>query len=242
MIIIISISAFVCTLLGGLFALKFKDKLHLILGFSAGAIIAVALFDLIPETIELVSATMHADEVMAVVGLGFLLYMILDRTIILHHHHSDHHDHAHNHRGNLGAASLSLHSFLDGTAIGLAFQVSVEVGFVVAISILIHKFSDGLNTVNMILKNNGTTHQAIHWTIIASVMPLLGVASTIFFTLPENTLGIILALFSGFFLYVGASDLLPESHHNHPTTWTTISTVLGMLLIFTIIQFAHAMH
>jgi ZIP family zinc transporter len=53
MIILISIAAFIFTILGGLFALKFKDKLHLILGFSAGAVIGVAFFDLLPESIEL---------------------------------------------------------------------------------------------------------------------------------------------------------------------------------------------
>lgn len=239
MTLLISITAFLFTLFGGLFALKFKDRLHLILGLSAGATIGVAFFDLIPEAIELVEATMHAEEIMAVVALGFVLYMILDRTIVLHHHH-DHHHHAHNQRGKLGAASFSLHSFLDGAAIGLAFQVSAEVGFVVTLSILIHKFSDGLNIVNMILKNHGTARQALQWTVFAAIMPLLGIISTLFFTFTENALGIILALFSGFFLYVGASDLLPESHHAHPTRWTTISTILGMILIFVIVQFAHA--
>jgi ZIP family zinc transporter len=239
MTLFIPIAAFIFTLLGGMFALRFKDRLHLILGLSAGAIIGVAFFDLIPEAIELVESTMHAEEIMAVVALGFVLYMILDRSIVLHHHHDNHH-HAHNQRGKLGAASFSFHSLLDGAAIGLAFQVSTEVGLVVTLSILIHKFSDGLNIVNMIIKNHGTARQALNWTIFAAVMPLLGIISTSFFTFTQSTLGVILALFSGFFLYVGASDLLPESHHNHPTKWTTISTVLGMILIFVIVQFAHA--
>lgn len=239
MTLLISITAFLFTLFGGLFALRFKDRLHLILGLSAGVIIGVAFFDLIPESIELVESTMHAEEIMAIVALGFMLYMILDRSIVLHHHH-DHHHHAHNQRGKLGAASFSFHSFLDGAAIGLAFQVSAEVGFVVTLSILIHKFSDGLNIVNMILKNHGTTRQALQWTVFAAIMPLLGIISTLFFTFTESALGITLALFSGFFLYVGASDLLPESHHAHPTRWTTISTIIGMILIFIIVQFAHA--
>jgi ZIP family zinc transporter len=239
MTFIISIAAFVFTFLGGLFALRFKDKLHLILGFSAGAIIGVAFFDLIPESVELASSLLDIEAVMAIVACGFVFYMILDRFIVLHTHHDEHHDHAHNHRGKLGAASLSLHSFLDGAAIGLAFQVSTEVGVVVALSVLIHKFSDGLNTVNMILKNHGTVKQAMRWTAVASLMPIFGIVSTIFFSLPEAFLGVLLAVFSGFFLYVGASDLLPESHHNHPTVWTTVATVLGLVIMYVVIHIAH---
>jgi zinc transporter ZupT len=240
MITFISILAFICTLLGGLFALKFKDKLHLILGFSAGAVVGVAFFDLIPESIELMSGTYDIDVVMAIVAAGFICYMILDRFIILHSHHDDDHDHGHSHtRGKLGASSLSVHSFLDGVAIGLAFQVSSAVGAVVAAAVLVHDFSDGINTVNMILKNGGEKKQALRWLMVDALAPILGIVSTLFFTLPEASLGLLLSVFSGFFLYIGASDLLPESHHSHPTAWTTIATIVGVVVMYTVIRIAH---
>src|SRR5581483_2618598 len=109
-----ALAAFASTFLGGLFALRFKDKLHLILGFSAGAVLAVAFFDLLPEALELSSAASPA-LVPSVVGFGFVLYMVLDRVIVLHADHEGHH----HHRGILGAGSLLVHSYLDGLAIGL---------------------------------------------------------------------------------------------------------------------------
>jgi len=133
---------------------------------------------------------------------------------------------------------LSIHSFLDGVAIGLAFQVSIAIGLIVAIAVLVHDFSDGINTVNMILKNSGTSKQAMRWLCTDAIAPTLGVISTLFFTLPKSALGIILALFSGFFLYIGASDLLPESHHNHPTYLTTVFTVLGVGVLYLAIKLA----
>lgn len=235
MIILISIAAFAFTILGGLFALKFKDKLHLILGFSAGAVIGVAFFDLLPEAIELGGDT---SKVTAVVAIGFIFYMILDRFIILHSHHDDEHEHAHNKRGILGATSLSIHSFLDGIGIGLAFQVSTSVGMIVTTAVLVHDFSDGINTVNMILKNNGEKMKAVKWLIVDALAPVLGICATLLFSLSETSLGTLLALFTGFFLYIGASDLLPESHHSHPTVWTTVLTVLGMVVIYTAIRLA----
>lgn len=236
MIILISIAAFVFTLLGGLFALKFKDKLHLITGFSAGAVIGVAFFDLIPEAIELGESSHKISFLTSIIALGFVLYMILDRFLGFHCH--THEEETHHHKGNLGAGSLSIHSFLDGVAIGLAFQVSSAIGAVVAIAVLVHDFSDGINTVSMIMKNHGSKSQALKWLSIDAMAPVLGVISTMFFSLSESSLGIILALFAGFFLYIGASDLLPESHHNHPTKWTTISTLLGILVLYFAIKIA----
>ena len=239
MIIAIALAAFASTLLGGLFALKFKDKLHLVLGFSAGAVIGVAFFDLIPEAIELGSATYDTSFITSIIALGFVVFMILDRFVILHSHHNcDEHDHGLGRRGILGAGSLSIHSFLDGVAIGLAFQVSFAVGAIVAIAVLVHDFSDGINTVNLILKNQGDKRTATKWLLTDAIAPVLGIISTLFFTLSQSTLGILLALFAGFFIYIGASDLLPESHHAHPTAWTTFATILGVAVLFGAIKIA----
>lgn len=231
MLYFIAFAAFLATLLGGLFALRLKDRLHLVLGFSAGAIIGVAFFDLLPEAIEL-----GGGLAPTFIGLGFVVYMLLDRFVGFHC--QDEHDHSHSHSGTLGAGSLSIHSFFDGIAVGLAFQVSTEVGIVVTTAVLLHDFSDGINTINMILKNGGEKKTAFKWLLVDAVAPVLGILTASFFTLPQETLGLLLAVFCGFFLYIGASDLLPESHHNHPRALTTVMTVIGMGVMYAAIQLA----
>lgn len=256
MILLISITAFLSTLVGGLVALKLKDKLHLILGFSAGAVIAVAFFDLMPEALDLGGKFYANSTILSIVAFGFLIYLVLDRVIFLHAHAhddpSDHGDQLHigthgndgHRRGILGAGSLSFHSLLDGVAIGLAFQVSAAIGAIVTIAVLVHDFSDGINTVNLILKNASAgdpaaKKRAFKWLIADAVAPVIGAASTLFFTLPESALAIILAIFSGFFLYIGASDLIPESHHAHPKFMTTAMTLLGAGILYVAIRFAN---
>ena len=235
MIILVAVAAFLSTLLGGLFALKYKDHLHLILGFSAGAIVAAAFFDLIPEALELAGSTYDVSIITSVMALGFVAYLILDRLFSFHNHG---HEEETPNRGVLGAGSLAIHSFLDGVAIGLAFQVSSAVGAIVATAVLVHDFSDGINTVNMILKNGGDRKNAFRFLLADALAPVLGVLSTMFFTLPAATLGLVLALFAGFFLYIGASDLLPESHHRHPRALTTIMTLVGFVVLFGAIKIA----
>lgn len=237
MIPLITLAVFVATLLGGLFALRFKDKLHLITGFSAGAVIGVAFFDLLPEAFELSGGVYGIRTITSLIALGFTLFMILDRALTLHVHGHDHCENA-SHKRILGAASLSTHSFLDGLAIGLAFQVSTTVGLVVALAVLAHDFSDGINTVSIILKNNGNRSEAFKWLLTDAIAPILGILVSLFITVPGSALGLLLALFTGFFIFIGASDLLPESHHAHPTHWTTIATIFGIGFLYVVVTFA----
>ena len=234
-IVLIALAAFASTLLGGLFALRLQDKLHLILGFSAGAIIGAAFFDLIPEALQLASPVYSLSTIMSISALGFLFYLVLDRMVLMHGHAECYHAER---RGIASAGSLSFHSFLDGVGIGLAFHVSTAVGVVVTAAVLTHDFSDGINTVSLILKNKGERRTAFKWLIVDAIAPVLGVITTFFFSISEAQLGLLLALFSGFFLYIGASDLIPESHHAHPVRWTTIATVLGAGTLYVIIKLA----
>jgi zinc transporter ZupT len=234
---LIAVAAFSATMLGGALALRLKDRLHLILGFSAGAVIAVAFFDLLPEALELAEGSYDTGFIFTMTALGFASYLVIDRLFLHHGHHEDGHA-GHVHRGIAGATSLSFHSFLDGAGIGLAFQVSPEVGAIVTAAVLTHDFSDGINTVNLIVKNGGSQREAFRWLLVDALAPVAGMLSTVFFSVPEAVLGLLLALFAGFFLYIGASDLIPESHHAHPVWWTTAMTVLGMVVLYVAIRIA----
>ena len=237
---ILTISAlaiFIFTFLGGLFALKFKDKLHLILGFSAGSVIGVAFFDLLPESFSIGNGIYKPETTALFIVTGFIIYMLIDRTISSHSHHEDNCENK-NHKGTVGAGSMSVHSLLDGLTTGLAFHISSVVGITLAVAVIMHDFSDGINTVNMILRAGGNIKKAKMWLLADAVAPVLGIILSIFIIIPEKIFSIILAIFCGFFIYIGASDLLPESHHGHPKVWTTISTILGIILIFIVTKIA----
>jgi zinc transporter ZupT len=232
----IAAGAFVATMVGGLFAISLRDRLHLVLGFSAGAVVGVSFFDLLPEALE--SGQMWGGRnILMFLALGFFLYTLMDRIVLLHDH-GDHGDHHSKSRGWIGASSFSAHSLLDGFAIGIAFQASRTIGTMVAIAVLVHDFSDGLNTVNVIVKNGGDRRLALRWLAMDAVAPVIGAAISLLIVLPRAGLAPILAVFAGFFLYIGASDLLPESHHAHPRLLTTIATLLGAATLLFATQLA----
>jgi ZIP family zinc transporter len=168
LLVVIAGAAFLSTFLGGLLALKLHDKLHLILGFSAGAVIGVAFFDLLPEAINFGEKFHSPSVILSCSALGFLSYLVLDRILLFHGGAAS--------RGPFAAGVLCVHSLLDGVAIGLAFQTSHEVGIVVAIAVLTHDFSDGINTMNIVLKNQGRRSQAFRWLMVDALAPVLGIA------------------------------------------------------------------
>lgn len=223
----IGLATAAATFLGGALALKVRGQIRFILGFSAGAVIAVALFDLIPEAAALAGRT-SLEPVLAFTGIGFCAYMLLDRMLKRVSREG---------AGHLGPASLTTHSFLDGLGIGLAFHVSTGAGLVLAFAVLAHDFSDGVNTVSLSLSRAGP-RTARGWLIADAVAPVLGIAAGHFLLVRTGGLALLLAAFAGAFLYIGASELVPESHERHPHLWTSIATAIGMAVIYGAVRLA----
>jgi zinc transporter ZupT len=228
--ILLALVTLVSTGLGGTAAIRLRDRLHLLLGFSSGAVLAVALFDILPE----VFAFDHGASYMPITALGFLAFFGLERYTAMHRAR----EHTHSvgaHEPELGAmsaAGLAFHSFLDGVAIGVGFQMSAAIGLLIAFGIIAHDFSDGLNTVTVVLAHGNSPRRAVFWLIIDMLTPVLGAASTLMFDL-RGALPFLLAFFAGSFLYIGASDLLPEARE-HDSPLVGIATCMGMLAIFLI--------
>lgn len=227
----------VFTFLGGYFALRLERRSYLILGFSAGAVIGLAFFDLLPTALELSAKLYTPREIASVAGLGFIFYFIIDWGVCYIYSLAWTSRYG-GLRGSVAASCLSLHSFVDGVTIGLAFKVSAKVGLLIAVAVIIHDFADGINTTNVITKGKGSHRSAVRWLAVNSVAPIVGAGSTFFFQLTGEDLGILLALVSGFFLYLGASDFIPESRLHQPRLQTLLMTLLGVVVMFIALRVA----
>lgn len=237
--IILSIATFISTFLGGLLSIKHKDRLHLVLGFTAGVLLGVVAFDIFPEIIEQIKIhDYNPMGAMIALVIGFLIFHIFEKLIIIHHAHEDEYaDHKHPHVGVASAVALAGHSFMDGVGIGLGFQVSNTVGIIVAIAVITHDFTDGMNTVSLMLTNKNTIKNAKRLLLLDAIAPTIGVLSTFLFNFSNNFLVLYLGFFAGFLLYIGASDILPEAHSKHSSLKTILLTVAGTALIFIITRF-----
>ncbi len=232
--ILFSVLTFFSTLAGGLFGIKQREQLHYIESFTAGVLLGVCFFDILPEAFRITtSLAIGPTPMLVALVTGFIVFHILEKAILIHHsHEAEYADHKHPSVGLFGAFGLSFHSYLDGVGIGVGFQVSPAVGILIAIAVIAHDFSDGLNTVALMFAHKNTTRKTIFLLLLDATTPVIGVASTYVFRFPESWLVLYLGFFAGFLLYIGASDLLPEAHSKH-SSWSMLGlTVLGTVFIF----------
>ncbi len=158
--VLFALAAVLSTGLGGVVALRSRDRLHLVLGFAAGVMLGLVAFDLLPELFELSDAVfLGVPTVMVAFAAGFLVLHFVERSVAMHGAHEGEYEPHHHHNPDVGVASavaLAAHSFLDGVGIGLAFQVDDTVGFAVALAVIAHDFADGLNTVT-VMRTHGNS-------------------------------------------------------------------------------------
>ena len=219
----------ISTLLGGTFAFRLGHQLDALIALSGGIVVAVALFDVLPEAMDTVG---DPRRVTLLVGAGFLFFFLAERLLVLHHRDEPDQAKAHARVGILGAAGLSAHSFLDGLAIGLAFGLNAGTGLLVFMAVIAHDFADGLNTVSFILRQGDDRTRARLWLRIDALAPLAGaIVGTTLLDTSAYTLGHLLSVYAGFFLFMGATDLLPQAH-SHPS-WRRVGlTVCGFCATF----------
>lgn len=236
---------FLAAVVGGLFAIRYHGKrFNHILGFTAGIILGVIAFDVLPEMFEIIHEfELDPTWVMVTLVVGFLLFHIAEKLLLIHHQHETQYGkHRHPKVGVLSAMAIGGHSLLDGIGIGLAFQVNVAVGLAVSIALIAHRFADGLNTATLMLAHKNSVSATLKLVFVNGALPLVGALSTLFFALPEEFLAYYLAFFAGFLLYIGASDILPQAHDEKSDRTTIVLTILGVAAMFLVIQLAGELH
>jgi len=196
-------------------------------------LLGAAFFDLLPESIEAAeSQGWSYRDVFLILVAGFLAFYLIERVLVLHAcPEGDCTNEAHRHIGRLSTLGLIVHSTLDGAAIGAATLVSWRVGIVVALAVVAHDASDGLNTI-MLVTHGERPHRSDYLFLASdAIAPVVGAVLALVFLPSEKYLAVFLALASGFFLYTATSDLLPEAHRRSPSPLVTVLTVSGVIFM-----------
>ena len=219
---------FISTMVGGLVAVKFRGVLQYFFAFSSGALIAITFFDVLPESLD-IAGSVSVRALMITLVATFLFFSLVERFFLTHHHHEgEEHGHI---MGPIGAIGLVAHSFLDGAAIGIAYQANPKIGLIVALAVISHDFTDGINTVVIMLKNEQNVKNARRFLFADAIAPVFGILVASFLVINQSVLAVILAAFSGQFLYIGAANLLPETYR-HVAWKMAVAMIIGVLLIF----------
>ena len=235
----------IATTAGGFLAIKSKDRLHLVLGLSAGLLLGLVAFDLLPEVFELgTQEIFHAPAVSVALIAGFLLLHFYEQLFGSHEPAESDYGHDHKHSSNitgaLGALAMGGHVFLDGLALGVAFKVSTDLGIAVFIALLVHAFSDGLNTVSFLVKSGKWGRKGIWLLGVDAIARVSGAALGTTLVLGDNLIAIYLAVFSGIVIYLATSHILPEAHSRHSSKLTILATILGVFVMWGLVSYLHS--
>lgn len=227
-------ATFFSTMGGGIAAIRWPARLELLMAVAGGVVLGAAVFDLVPEAVE------HAEEAgvgewlpYAMIVVGYFTFRVLEHRL-----HQHDHSHGPGRMGVAGAAGFTVHSFFDGLAIGLGFALDDATGIVVALAVIGHDFSDGLNTVSYLIAHGHERARQWRWLIACALAPITGAVVGALLPVPDEVFPIALGFFSGVFVYAATSNLLPRAFKGSP--WVVAPLVAaGALLMYGI---AHAAH
>ena len=241
LVIALAATTVFATFLGGMLALRAKDRFHLVLGLSAGLLLGLVGFDLLPEIFEMNTDNLIGVRTISVALIaGFLSLHFIEQFAGSHEPAESDYGHEHTHAveiaGTVGAIAMAGHIFLDGVALALAFKVSDALGFAVFIAMLVHAFSDGLNTVALLVKTGQWRSRGKYLLAVDAIARVGGAAIGSALTISDSNLAIYLALFSGIVIYLATSHILPEAHSKHPSKVTMLATLAGVVIMWAVVS------
>ncbi len=233
--------------LAGIFSLSLKEEtLHGILlflvAFSAGSILGAAYFDLLPEAIELV----EESKVFIYITLGFVLFFFLERFIYWYHGHP-HEEDISTELGERtftqGFAYLNLigdgiHNFVDGMIISTSFLIGFSVGLATTIAVIFHELPQEMGDYGILIFGGFNRKKALLLNFFVSLTVVVGGMATIFLIdIVEVLSGLLIAFSAGGFIYLAASELIPELY-KEKSFWKSVIQfvifILGIILIWSL--------
>jgi zinc and cadmium transporter len=234
------------SLAGGLLLLwqaEFAKRItNLLFAFGAGAFIGISFLELLPEAVEMVDEP-HVVFIAALIGFG--LFFALERLTMKHMRHSSGHTHS-THSESLPWMTViadTTHNFLDGVVIAIAYIANPALGLPTALAIAAHEVPQEIGEFAILLDQGWSKRKIVAVNIISALSAFLGIGIA-YLALPffESHLPVLIGGVSGIFMYIAASQLIPEIHHRagHVHAYRILAAFLaGILVIGYVISLAH---
>lgn len=249
-IIIFTLIGSVISLIGGILLLtseRFALKIsHFLTAFAAGALLATAFFDLLPEASE------HMEELGLTLNIplwtliGVLTFFLLERFI--HHHHSHDKNITEEKKSIIPLVIIgdTMHNFTDGVAIAATFLISIPLGIVTTIAVAAHEIPQEIGDFGLMLHKGMARKKVLLINFYSSLAAMAGAILTyIYKDQIEGFLPLVLAVTAGFFIYIALANLVPEIHNRDnqkKAFWESVLLIVGVVVVYIVISALEGTH
>lgn len=234
----------------GIATLSFSRRLlergiFFLISLSAGALLGDVFLHLLPEMIHEQGGFTQSASLFVLAGI--VLFFLLEKYIIWHHHHDietpeDHASHQHSHTHSIGVMNLvgdGLHNLIDGMVIGASFLISVPVGIATTIAVVLHEIPQEIGDFGVLIHSGYSVKKALLLNFLTALLSVLGAAGVVLLAADvEVLMNMIIPLTAGGFIYIAGSDLIPELKKDaakEQTFLQLLSLLLGMGLMFALL-------
>lgn len=229
----------IAALIGGLLLLSYEKLAlkasHFLASFAAGVLLGSAFLDLLPEAVH--ETEELNTNVYLWVLIGIIIFFLLERTIHWFHHHEDYHEHEKESKSTIPLIIIgdTVHNFVDGIVIAATFLASIPLGIVTAFAVAAHEIPQEIGDFGLLLHKGLSKQKIIIVNLASASSAFIGAIITYLLgDILEGYIPILLALTAGFFIYIAASDLIPEIHYEKRRGFAIIESVLLLVGIATI--------
>lgn len=248
-IIVFSLGGSLLSMTGGLVLLSHEALAErasrIAAPFAAGALLGTAFLELLPE-----AAHEGGESIFRWVLVGMILFFLLER-FVLEFHHQHTHSHAPEEAPEMRDAAVPLivlgdtvHNFIDGVIIAGTFLVSIPLGIVTTLAVAAHEIPQEIGDFGLLLHRGVSKKRVLLYNLLSGLATVVAALMTYFIGVRIiPVLPVFLALTAGFFIYIAASDLIPEIHRKKAKDATgTLDTALlfvGIAVVWTAVTFLH---
>lgn len=229
------------SLIGVLVIFKKHNKqnfLKALISLAAGALLTVALLDMLPEAIE--SEIYDVHEIMMIVLASIVFFFLLERVFHWHHCHCAVHGKPNTKdKRNLALINLvgdGIHNFVDGALIASAFLVDFHAGWLITLAVILHEIPQEITDFGVLLYAGLSKTKAILYNLLTALIAVIGAITFYYFgSALENIIPLVLAFAAGNFIYLSTADLIPELHHGEDKKniiYHSMWLVVGVILIY----------
>lgn len=200
------------------------------LALSSGVLLGSTFFELLPEGVEL-----FPNGVFLWTLIGFISFFCLEKIIQWHHHVEGRHDHEDKPVAYLTLIGDGIHNFADGAVIAGAYLVSVPLGITTTLAVIAHEIPHELSDFMILLHGGLSNTKALLYNFASATTAILGAILVLMISEQFTTLEqYLVPLAAGNFLYIAASDLIPElltKRHGRTSIIQVVAMLVGISIV-----------